>query len=83
MGIDVPQPVFGRVKLAPTDIPSAMQKLALQQIGGLTVNYWGLPSTDRYDNRVNQIISKWKTAGDNSVNSLVKFAHACLTAQCA
>jgi hypothetical protein len=60
-----------------------MQKLALQQIGGLTINYWGLPSTDRYDNRVNQIISKWKTTADNSVNNLVKVAHACLTAQCA
>jgi hypothetical protein len=58
-----------------------MQKLAWQQIGGITVNYWGLNNSDKqnYDNMVDRIIANWNTAQNKKVSHLMLIAQECLT----
>jgi hypothetical protein len=58
-----------------------MQHLALQQIGGLTVNYWGLNDTDHkdYEDMLHKIMVQWHKDPDKKVLNLMIIAHNCFT----
>ncbi len=59
-----------------------MQNLAAQQVGGVTLRYWGLDSKKQqqdFDPMVTQIVDKWKKDPDKKILNLILIAHACLT----
>lgn len=61
-----------------------MQNLAAQQVGGITLRYWGYDPktyTDQksYEPMVNQIIDKWKKDPDKKVANLLLIAYGSLT----
>ncbi|WAC92959.1 hypothetical protein [Mycobacterium sp. Aquia_213] len=64
-----------------------MQNLAAQQVGGITLRYWGYnpddkkhhPEQQSYDPTVAQIIDKWKKDPDKKVINLLLIAYGCLT----
>jgi hypothetical protein len=61
-----------------------MQNLAAQQVGGITLRYWGYDpkihsEQTPYQPMVNQIIDKWKKDPDKKVVNLLLIAYGCLT----
>jgi hypothetical protein len=61
-----------------------MQNLAAQQVGGITLRYWGYdpdknPKQKSYDPMVAQIVDKWKKDADKKTLNLLLIAHGCLT----
>jgi Poly (ADP-ribose) glycohydrolase (PARG) len=61
-----------------------MQNLAAQQVGGITLRYWGYypdnyAEQKGYEPMVNQIIDKWKKDPDKKVGNLLLIAYGCLT----
>jgi Poly (ADP-ribose) glycohydrolase (PARG) len=60
-----------------------MQNLAAQEVGGITLRYWGYDpkSTEQkeYDPMVNDIIATWKKDADKKVLNLLLIAHGRLT----
>jgi Poly (ADP-ribose) glycohydrolase (PARG) len=61
-----------------------MQNLAAQQVGGITLRYWGYdPKINAeqkpYDPMVTKIIDKWKKDPDKKIGNLIAIAHGCLT----
>jgi hypothetical protein len=61
-----------------------LQNLAAQQVGGITLRYFGYnpanyAEQNSYQPMVNQIIDKWKKDPDKKVGNLLLIAYGCLT----